>query len=145
VDAMARLQGQVKVPLSGGQGFFTRYQYKDIVSRHAVDIIQPDLIMVGGISEMMRVGALASVWGLKCQPHVGCLAGDDIQITATAHCLASMSNSMYLCYQAHDTPLRTELLVEQPKVVNGWFSLPQKPGLGIEINPDALAKYAVKH
>ncbi|MDE3075151.1 MAG: mandelate racemase/muconate lactonizing enzyme family protein [Chloroflexota bacterium] len=145
VDAMARLQGQVKVPLSGGQGFFTRYQYRDIVARHAVDIIEPDLFSVGGISELRWVAALASAWGLKCMPHINCLNGHDIQLVATAHCLASMSNGMYLCYPPYDTPLRTELLVEQPKVVNGHFPLPQKPGLGIEIDPDALAKYAVQH
>ncbi|MCL4465130.1 MAG: mandelate racemase/muconate lactonizing enzyme family protein [Chloroflexi bacterium] len=144
VAAMARLQGKVKVPLSGGQGFFSRYQYGEIVSRHAVDIVQPDVVRAGGISELRRVADLASVWGLKCMPHVNCGGGQDIQVVATAHCLAALSNSMYLCYPAYDTPLRTELLAEQPKVIDGYLPLPQKPGLGIELNPDAVAKYTVK-
>jgi L-alanine-DL-glutamate epimerase-like enolase superfamily enzyme len=143
VRAFARLQGKVKVPLSGGQGFFTRYQFGDIVSQKAVDIVQPDVIDVGGISELQRVAALASVWGLTCMPHVNCGSGHDIQVTATAHCMAAIANTKYLCYPAYDTPLRSELLIEQPKVVDGYFPLPQKPGLGIELNPEAVAKYRV--
>jgi L-alanine-DL-glutamate epimerase-like enolase superfamily enzyme len=84
----------------------------------------------------MRVADLASVWGLKCMPHVNCGAGHDIGVVATAHCLAAMSNAMYLCYPVYDSPLRTELLLEQPKVINGQFALPEKPGLGIEINQE---------
>jgi L-alanine-DL-glutamate epimerase-like enolase superfamily enzyme len=142
VREMARLQGMFKVPLSGAQGFFSRYEYSDIVSQRAVDIVQPDVGGVGGISEMMRVADLASVWGLKCMPHVNCGAGHDIGVVATAHCLAAMSNAMYLCYPAYDSPLRTELLLEQPKVINGQFALPEKPGLGIEIDQEVLDRYA---
>lgn len=142
VRAMERLQGLLKVPLSGGQMFFSRYQYSDLVSRRAVDIVQPDVVRVGGISELRRVGELADVWGLKCMPHVSCGVGHDIQLVATAHALASLSNAMYLCYPAYDTPLRTELLVEQPRVVGGRLPLPQKPGLGIELNQEALARFA---
>ncbi len=145
VRAMARLQGKVKVPLSGAQGFFTRYQYIDIISQHAVDIVQPDVVRAGGISELRRVADLASAWGLKCMPHVNCGGGQDIQVTATAHCLAALGNGVYLCYPAYDTPLRTELLMEQPKVVNGIFKIPQRPGLGIELDPDAVKKYTVQH
>ena len=141
VQAMERLQGQVGVPLSGAQNFFSRYDFSDIVSRRAVDIVQPDVVKVGGISELMRVADLASVWGLKCMPHVNCGGGHDIQVLATAHCLAAMSNGMYLCYPAYDTPLRTDLLVEQPQVIDGQFALPQKPGLGIEINQEALREF----
>jgi L-alanine-DL-glutamate epimerase-like enolase superfamily enzyme len=138
---MERLQRTVGVPLSGAQNFFSRYEFGDIVSHRAVDIVQPDVIRIGGVSELMRVADLAGVWGLKCMPHVSCGAGHDIQVVATAHCLAAMSNGMYLCYPAYSTPLRTDLLVEQPRVINGQFALPQKPGLGIEIKPEALKKF----
>ena len=144
VREMASLKGMFKVPLSGGQGFFTRYEYSDLVSQRTVDIVQPDVVRVGGISELMRVADLASVWGLKCMPHVNCGGGHDISVVATAHCLAAMSNGMYLCYPAYDSPLRTELLTVQPKVIDGQFALPEKPGLGIEINPEALQKYATE-
>ena len=101
---MERLQGIIGVPLSGAQNFFPRYDYGDIVSRRAIDIVQPDVVKVGGISELMRVADLASVWGLKCKPHVNCGSGHDIQVVATARCLAAMSNGTYRCYPAYDTP-----------------------------------------
>ena len=139
---MERMHGMVGVPLSGAQNFFPRYDYGDIVSRRAIDIVQPDVVKVGGISELMRVADLASVWGLKCMPHVNCGEGHDIRVVATAHRLAAMSNAMYLCYPAYDTPLRTELLMEQPRAIDGQCALSQKPGLGIEIDPEALKRHA---
>jgi len=62
---------------------------------------------------------------------------------ATAHALGSMPNGLWLCHQAYDTPLRTELLRERPRVVDGDLILPDRPGLGIELDPDALRRYAV--
>ena len=141
VQEMETLQGLVNVPLSGAQGFFSHYAFADIVSRRAVDIVQPDVCTAGGITETMRIAYLADTWGIKCMPHVSCGGGYDIGVVATAHCMAAMSNGMFLCYPAYDTPLRTELLVEQPKVIEGRFPLPEGPGLGIEINQDMLEKY----
>jgi L-alanine-DL-glutamate epimerase-like enolase superfamily enzyme len=77
-------------------------------------------------------------------PHVGCGCGYDIRVVATAHVLASITNGMYLCYPAYDTPLRTDLLKEPPKVVDGCLALPHRPGLGIELDEDALAEYRAK-
>jgi D-galactarolactone cycloisomerase len=141
VREMEYLRGQIDVPLSGAQGFHTRFEFADIVSRRAVDIVQPDCARCGGITELLRIAALASTWGLKCMPHVGCGCGYDIRVVATAHVLASITNSIYLCYPAYNTPLRTELLTAPPVIVDGCLTLPQKPGLGIELDPDALARY----
>jgi D-galactarolactone cycloisomerase len=141
VEEMAYLQGHIEVPLSGGQGFHTRFEFTDIVSQQAVDIVQPDCARCGGITELLRIATLASTWGLNCMPHVGCGCGYDIRVVATAHVLASITNGLYLCYPAYDTPLRTELLKEPPRVIDGCLALPQKPGLGIELDEDALAAY----
>jgi L-alanine-DL-glutamate epimerase-like enolase superfamily enzyme len=141
VQEMRYLQGRIEVPLSGGQGFHTRFQFKELVSQQAVDIVQPDCARCGGITELRRIADLAGTWTLACMPHVGCGCGYDIRVVATAHVLASIKNAMYLCYPAYVTPLRSELLVEPPQVVDGCLALSDKPGLGIEIDQDALAKY----
>jgi D-galactarolactone cycloisomerase len=141
VEEMRYLQGQIEVPLSGGQGFHSRFQFKELVSQQAVDIVQPDCARSGGITELRRIADLASTWDLGCLPHVGCGCGYDIRVVATAHVLASIPNATYLCYPAYDTPLRSELLTEPPQVVDGCLVLPGKPGLGIELDPDALARY----
>jgi L-alanine-DL-glutamate epimerase-like enolase superfamily enzyme len=144
VQEMETLKGVIQVPLSGAQGFHTRFEFKEIVSRQAVDIVQPDCARCGGITELLRIAALASTWGLNCMPRVGCGCGYDIRVVATAHVLASIANGMYLCYPAYDTPLRTDLLKEPPKVVDGSLALPQKPGLGIQLDEDALAEYRAR-
>lgn len=144
VREMKRLSGQIKVPLSGAQGFYTRFEFGDIISQRAVDIVQPDVAICGGISEMCRIAAMASVWGVGFMPHVSCGLGHDIRVVSTLHVLASLSSHLYLCYPAYDTPLRTELLVEQPKVVDGYMAVPEKPGLGIELNEEVLARYRVE-
>jgi L-alanine-DL-glutamate epimerase-like enolase superfamily enzyme len=144
VQEMRYLKGVIRVPLSGAQGFHTRFQFRDIVSQRAVDIVQPDCARCGGITELLRIATLASTWGLNCMPHVGCGCGYDIRVVATAHVLASTTNGMYLCYPAYDTPLRSELLTEPPVVVDGYLALPNKPGLGIELDEEALARYRVE-
>jgi D-galactarolactone cycloisomerase len=141
VHEIEYLKGVLQVPLSGGQGFHTRFDFRDLVSQQAVDIVQPDCARCGGITELRRIATLASTWGLACMPHVGCGCGYDIRVVATAHVLASIPNAMYLCYPAYDTPLRSDLLKEPPKVVDGYLTLSQEPGLGIELDEYALARY----
>ena len=76
-------------------------------------------------------------------PHIGCGCGYDVRVVATIHVLAATSNGMALCYPAYDTPLRTELLVEPPVVVDGCLAPPQEPGLGIALDPEAVERYRV--
>jgi len=144
VQEIKYLRRLIQVPLSGAQGFHTRFEFREIVSQQAVDIVQPDCARCGGISELRRIATLASVWNLACMPHMGCGCGYDIRVVATLHVLASITNGMYLCYPAYDTPLRTELLKEPPRVLDGYLAVPQKPGLGIELDEDALARYRVE-
>jgi L-alanine-DL-glutamate epimerase-like enolase superfamily enzyme len=143
VQEIKVLKGALQVPLSGAQGFHTRFEFAEIVSQRAVDIVQPDCARCGGITELLRIAALASTWGLSVMPHVGCGCGYDVRVVATAHVLASITNGMWLCYPAYDTPLRSELLTEPPVVTDGRLALPQGPGLGIELDQDALARYRV--
>jgi len=144
VNEMVSLKNKINVPLSGGQGFVGRHEFKEIVSRQAVDIVQPDLIFAGGITETIAIADIASAWGVRCMPHVSCGAGTDIQFLATAYAMAAMSYEMYACYPIYDTPLRTELPIEQIKIVDGDLILPQTPGIGIEFNREALEKYLKK-
>jgi L-alanine-DL-glutamate epimerase-like enolase superfamily enzyme len=141
VREMRYLKDRVGIPLSGGQNLHTRFEFKELVTERAVDIVQPDCARCGGITELRRIAELAGTWGLACMPHIGCGAGYDVRVVATLHVLAAISNGMMLCYPAYDTPLRTELLVEPPRVVDGRTAPPQGPGLGIALDPEAVERY----
>jgi D-galactarolactone cycloisomerase len=143
VREFLRLREIVHVPLAGGQGFFLPTEFDQLIGTTAVDIVQPDVNHAGGLTPLRKVAAMAAGHGLACMPHVSCHLGSDVIMMATAHVLGAMPNGMWLCHQAYDTPLRTELLRERPDIVDGDLILPQRPGLGIELDPAALAHYTV--
>jgi L-alanine-DL-glutamate epimerase-like enolase superfamily enzyme len=142
VREMLRAREIIHVALSGGQGFFAPEQFDDLIGRNAVDIVQPDVNHVGGLTPLRKVAAMAGGHGLSCMPHVSCHLGSDIITMATAHVLGAMPNGQWLCYQAYDTPLRTDLLTEPVKVIDGAVRLSDKPGLGIELDQAALKRFA---
>lgn len=143
VREMLRLREIIRVPLSGGQGFSAPEQFDDLIRFTAVDIVQPDVNNVGGLTAMRKIAAMAAGHGLATMPHVSCHLGADIVFLATAHLLGATPSALWACYQAYDTPLRTELLREPVRVENGEALLSDRPGLGIELDPDAVAKYRV--
>ena len=143
VRDMLRLREIIRVPLSGGQNLHGPASFDGLLNTNAVDIIQPDMNHVGGLTAMRKVGHMAEGRNIACMPHVSCHLGSDIITMATAHALGAMPNGLWLCYQAYDTPLRTELLVEQPKLVDGDIVFTDRPGLGIELNQEVLKRFTV--
>jgi D-galactarolactone cycloisomerase len=135
-----RLQAVVRVPLAGGQGFFGPGQFDELIARSAVDIVQPDACGCGGITPLRKIAAMAAGRGLQLMPHVSCHSGHDLRVVATAHALASTPNGLWLCYPAYDTPLRTELVTEPPVVEAGELRLPERPGLGLELDERAMER-----
>jgi D-galactarolactone cycloisomerase len=144
IREMQRLQQVVHVPLAGGQLYFKPGQFDDLINRSAVEIVQPDVCRAGGLTPLRKIAAMAAGHGISFMPHVSCQVGADILVIAAAHVLGSTPNGLWACYQAYDTPLRTDLLREPVQVVDGEIVLPDKPGLGIELDPAALKHYAVK-
>ncbi|MDQ3699967.1 MAG: mandelate racemase/muconate lactonizing enzyme family protein [Chloroflexota bacterium] len=140
VEEMLRLRQIVHVPLSGGQGMYGVHAFDALINQRAVDLIQPDVGSSGGLTPARKVAAMAQGRGIGLMPHVACGCGYDLRVVATAHLLAAAPNGTWLCYPAYDTPLRTDLLVEQPLVREGELQLSEKPGLGIELNPEALER-----
>ena len=138
VRQMLSLRGLIHAPLSGGQGFFSPAQFDELINLSAVDIVQPDVCHCGGLTPLRKIAAMAAGRGMSCMPHVSCDSGEDIGMLATAHALGAMPNGLWICYQTYDTPLRTDLLKEPVRFEHGEIVLPEKPGLGVEIDPTAL-------
>ncbi|MEV8112384.1 mandelate racemase/muconate lactonizing enzyme family protein [Pseudarthrobacter oxydans] len=151
-DAYRKLRDVSPVPIAGGEAEYTRHGFKQLILGGCVDIAQPDVCVAGGISEWMRIQALASVAGVSVIPHIW---GSGIALAAALQVLAAtpanpftanpipLLNEPVLEFDTTDNPLRTELLVQPFGLQEGFVQLPEAPGLGISIDEGALRKYSV--
>ena len=140
IDGYVRVRSAVSTPISTGEHEFGRWGYKDLLTRGAVDIVQPDVNRMGGITEARKVWALASAFNVPVVPHS--------QQSHNAHLIIAHVNSPLIEYfptGVHRTgyTLFTELFEGEPEAVNGWVELGDAPGLGITLNEDALAEWAL--
>jgi L-alanine-DL-glutamate epimerase-like enolase superfamily enzyme len=111
------------------------------MNRGRVSIVQPDIGRVGGLSEARRVCELAGVRGLRVVPHAW---KTGISIAAASHLAAVTPHCPYIEFllpEHSESAIRRELVVSGPRMVNGTIRLPEGPGLGVELNRDALESF----
>lgn len=137
---MAEVRSSTAIPIAAGESEFTRFAFRDLAELRAVDVFQPDLAICGGISEAMRIGAIASAWNLKLAPHLwtGALA-----FAAGMHVAAASPAGWILEYSLGANPLLHELAHEQFVAKDGYIDIPDRPGLGITIREDFVDEYTV--
>lgn len=137
----ARVAASTTVPIAGYETEYTRFGYRELITRQAVDIVQPDPTWTGGLTECRRIAALASAFNLLCIPHS---YASQISLVTCLHFLASLPNGGYLELGQDDNSLRDALA--KPAVTidkDGYVTLPERPGLGLEIDERMLREYAV--
>jgi D-arabinonate dehydratase len=115
------------------------YGFRELIIQGAVDIVQPDIVWAGGFTECRRIAALAQAYNLMVAPHAFSSA---ILLVASMHLLASIPNGLLLEFDQNPHGLREELLKEpiQPDA-DGYVTLPERPGLGVELDPVAVERY----
>ena len=145
IEEHARMNEATDMPLAGGESLFTRWEFVEVLNRRAFDFVQPDAVSVGGIAETKKIAAMASAYNIPCVPHIACSSVAGIGFVANLHVIGSLDNALYVEYDAYDSPIRDELFQEPIKAEDGMVKMPEKPGLGLELNRKALAKYAMKH
>ena len=139
LDGHARFQGY-GVPIGGGDlGLTTRFEYAEMFERGKVDIAQPDVTMVGGLTELKRVAQLAKSLGRRVVTHG---YKSNITIAANLAFLAQHEDEEILEYSTSQSPLRWELTAERfPIEKDGRVSVPTTPGLGVSLNEETLRRY----
>ena len=141
LDEHARLASRVTFPIASGEWLSTRWEFVDLIERGGIGVVQPDVGRVGGISEAKAVCELAAERDLPVVPHCW---KTGISLSATAH-LAFVTPGIrfieYLPPQLCIEKLRRELAVEDLVFENGEILPPTKPGLGVDINWDAVKAY----
>ena len=139
LETMAQLRRSTHIPIATGERLYSRFDYKNLFTLGAADIIQPDVSHAGGITECKKIAAMAETWDLALAPHcpLGPIAlAACLQIDAVSQNAFIQEQSQGIHYnQSNDL---TDYLSD-PSVMhfsNGYVDIPQGPGLGIEINED---------
>ena len=148
IDGYVEVKSRINIPVSGGEAEFTRYGFSELLERRAVDIVQPDCCVTGGISEVMRVAVLSAAHNIQCIPHIW---GSAIALYAGLHVAFSLPDypasltpsPMYLEYDRTPNIFREKLAFAPLKVENGFVSPPAAPGLGIEIDENLIKQYSI--
>jgi D-galactarolactone cycloisomerase len=141
------LRAKLDIALAGGEVLDSRGAAKDLLCRQCFDIIQPDLSLCGGIGECLFVAELARLWGVQCFPHCWASA---IATAATLHVLALLPDATWghtpetpmLELDLIENPFRDRLIARPLEVApDGFMAVPTGPGLGIEVDEDAVKHY----
>jgi galactonate dehydratase len=145
LEAMAELRKNTHIPIATGERLFSRFDYKRVFTLGAADIIQPDLSHAGGITECKKIADMAEAWDIGLAPHcpLGPIAlAACLQVDAVCQNAFIQEQSQGIHYnQSNDL---TDYLVD-PSVFHykdGYVAIPQKPGLGIEIDEEVVIERA---
>lgn len=130
------------VPLAAGENHYTRYDFARLVEDRSITVLQPDLSKCGGITEGMRIAALASAWKLPINPHTSVTG---LNMAASIHFLAAIENGGYFEADASKlNPFRDRLCSAAFTLeVDGTVRPLEGPGLGVEIDEDFVAAHPV--
>jgi L-rhamnonate dehydratase len=139
-EKYAALADAVETPIAGGEEETVLADFERLIDRGRVEIVQPDVTRVGGITECVRIADLARRTGRRCVLHAW---STGIIKAASLHVLAAMEEAEYMEYCVQTTELNQRLVPERFSLVDGCVEIPQGPGLGIELDERVLEECLV--
>ncbi len=135
VKGHAELARAITVPIAVGETIYTRQAFRDFIEQGAVQIVQADATKLTGIDEWLEVAALANAYGLPVIPHTNVQQKLHVQLAAATPAVEMVEN----CYES------LAGIWEEPIVVSdGYYQLPQQPGVGFKIRDDVVARHRVR-
>jgi galactonate dehydratase len=141
IDALAEIRSKVKIPVVSGETLYAKAQFVPVLEKRAVDMLNPDVCMVGGILEMKEIAAMAEPHYVGVSPHN--FNSTVSAQAATVHVAATMTNFIIQeCFIAFLDQGRR--VARQLEVKDGCIELPTDPGLGVEIDERALGEFPYK-
>ena len=136
VQGLAEVRQAVNIPVATGEHEYTKYGFKELIARGGADIVQPDVGRVGGVTEWMKVAHMAHAFNLPVAPHA-------VQLVHL-HLACATPNLKVVEYLGTSLECDDIWYAETPAPVDGmWSPFPDRPGLGLELDPAAVERWAV--
>jgi L-alanine-DL-glutamate epimerase-like enolase superfamily enzyme len=135
-----QITDSIPTPTLTGEDIYLKEDFIKLCERHAIRKIHPDLASSGGIFETKKIGDAAMEYGVPMAMH---FAGSPVCCMANVHCAAATQNFLALENHSLDVPWWADLVegIEKPIVNKGYITVPDKPGLGITLNEDAVRQH----
>ena len=138
LEGLARIADALTIPIASGEMIYTHHEYRDLIVKGRVDIIQPDIVKVPGFTEMAQIEALASAFNIPITVH-----NTQPILSTVAHlhfCAASRMTPYSQEYNIEPISIRDEwpILKEPLEVVDGHIAVPDGPGLGVELDEEMV-------
>jgi D-galactarolactone cycloisomerase len=149
LEGYRQVKAALRIPVSGGEAEYMRFGFRELVVRRCVDILQPDLCACGGFTEALRIAVLANAWGVTIYPHVW---GSAVGLFASLHWAAALPpnpaalvpGDLWFELDRTENPFRERLAIEPLPRAGDIIEVPQRPGLGLEVDRGMLEKYRVQ-
>ena len=148
-EGYRRLRESTTIPIAGGECEYLKFGFKRLFENECVDIAQPDICATGGLTEAKRIATLAQAYSKDVVPHTW---GTWIAISAAVHFVGNLDMNPGRMYcelrtmelDRTENALRDVVTKSDIEVVNGFINVPDSPGLGVDVNIDALEKFSEK-
>ena len=139
IAALAKAAEKINLPVATGERLHNKYEYRELINLQAADILQPDITQTGGFLETKKIAAMGDMCYMTVAPHN---VGGPVSTAIALHFAACTTNFKI---QEHFNDFSEAWVKEAatgcPEVVDGYFSLPNGPGLGVELNEDLIAEH----
>jgi galactonate dehydratase len=140
VDGLRKVAERSRVPIATGERAVSKHAFRDLVSETDVDVVQPDLSNCGGITEGQKIAAIAEADHVSFAPHN---PQGPVATAVAAHLDASTPNfAIQETFEDYDIAWKDDLLVEPIRIEDGFLQVPEGPGLGVELDMDAVEDHA---
>ena len=149
LDGYLAVKSATSIPMAGGETEYTRFGFREILRRGAMDYLQPDTCAAGGLSECKKIADMANAFGVRYVPHVW---GTGIGLSAALNLLAVLPHNPpgrrpwepILEFDRSEHPARQAIMITPIEHEGGVVNIPTGPGLGIEIDTEALARFTAE-
>jgi D-galactarolactone cycloisomerase len=147
LDGYLEVKRHSPVLIAGGECEYTRYGFRELINRRAVDILQPDLCAAGGFSELQKIIAMASAANLAVIPHVW---GTNVGLAAALQLFAALPHfperrfpaEPFFEYDQSPHPFRNKTTREQFVLQDGYVAIPDRPGLGVTLDLEGVRRFS---